>query len=109
MAQAQTFTDSSWASLSGIAGANYTVAAVAVDTSGNTYIGGDFTGVGQVLASHVAKWDGQTWSPLGSGLNGSVYALIVWVRTSMLGEHLQWPVDHLQLISPGGTGARGRL
>src|SRR6185436_6679524 len=27
-------------------------------------------------ASRIAKWDGTSWSPLGSGMNGSVWALV---------------------------------
>jgi len=28
-------------------------------------------------ASNIAKWNGSSWSPLGSGMNGQVYALTV--------------------------------
>ncbi len=54
---------------------NY-VSAIAVSGS-NIYIGGWFTKVGDVSANYVAKWDGSTWSPLGSGMNNYVYALAV--------------------------------
>ncbi len=33
---------------------------------------------GGAPASYIAKWDGATWMPLGSGLNDSVYALGVF-------------------------------
>ncbi|MBX7206724.1 MAG: hypothetical protein K1X78_00315 [Verrucomicrobiaceae bacterium] len=39
------------------------------------YVGGTFTTVGGVNASHVAKWNGSKWSPLGSGVNFIVNAL----------------------------------
>jgi len=40
------------------------------------YAAGDFTEIGGVAANRVAKWDGVTWSPLGSGIaNGGVGAL----------------------------------
>jgi hypothetical protein len=31
-----------------------------------------------VAASNVARWDGASWSPLGSGTNSFVYALTVY-------------------------------
>ncbi len=43
------------------------------------YVGGDFDRAGGVPASHVARWNGAAWSPLGGGLNnfqwGSVWSL----------------------------------
>jgi hypothetical protein len=41
------------------------------------YAGGTCSAAGNVAANCVAKWDGTTWSALGSGLDGSVYALAV--------------------------------
>src|SRR5438552_3711962 len=77
-----TFSDANWISLGGIPGANsvdiYPVNAVAVDGSGNVYIGGIFEVVGDTLANNIAKWDGNRWSALGSGIpNGGVSALAV--------------------------------
>jgi hypothetical protein len=78
-----TFSDANWVSLGGIPGAQnrnptsawlYITAAV-VDGSGNLYVGGDFTIIGDTFANHVAKWDGTHWSALGSGVVGSVGAL----------------------------------
>jgi len=74
---AATFTDANWISMGGLPGADGSVRAVVVDGSGNIYIGGDFTGVGEVIANHIAKWDGSSWSALGSGVVGSVNALAV--------------------------------
>ena len=75
-----TFSDANWISMGGIPGANGAVYAAVVDGSGNLYIGGEFTVVGDVIANHIAKWNGSSWSALGSGMNGgyrSVYALAV--------------------------------
>jgi hypothetical protein len=48
----------------------------AVAASGkNCYVGGSFTNAGSVSASNIAKWDGSSWSPLGSGMNGPVEGL----------------------------------
>ncbi|MFN8469804.1 MAG: PxKF domain-containing protein [Caldilineaceae bacterium] len=66
-----------WSSLgTGAAnGMNGAVMALAVDGKGNLYAGGNFTKAGGVTVNHVAKWDGSTWSPLGSGTDGNVSAL----------------------------------
>ena len=49
--------------------------AMAADSSGNLYAGGTFTTAGGVSAKYVAKWDGTSWSALGSGPGPYVYAL----------------------------------
>src|ERR1051325_943989 len=46
------------------------------------YAGGDFTKAGGVvtnrnLANRIAKWDGNDWSAIGSGMNTNVLALAV--------------------------------
>ena len=60
----------------GIAGANNTVDAAAVDGEGNLYIGGSFTIVGNMFITNIAEWNGSNWSAVGSGLNGAVDALL---------------------------------
>ncbi|MCP4246482.1 MAG: hypothetical protein GY778_05485, partial [bacterium] len=42
------------------------------------YVGGEFTIAGDVFANNIARWDGTSWSPLGSGMNGQVRALTVY-------------------------------
>jgi hypothetical protein len=51
--------------------------ALVTDSSGNLYAGGYFTSIGNVPANGVARWDGITWSALGSGMNPYVYSLAV--------------------------------
>ncbi len=48
------------------------VHALAFDSSGNLYVGGDFDTAGGISANHIAKWNGTAWSALGSGMNGIV-------------------------------------
>jgi hypothetical protein len=72
-----TFSDADWFGLGAFSGANGSVYASVVDGSGNLYIGGSFTAVGEAQASSIAKWDGSAWSALGSGMNSQVYALAV--------------------------------
>jgi hypothetical protein len=62
-----TFSDANWSSMGGMAGTDGSVSAAVVDGLGNLYIGGQFTIAGQVIANRVAKWNGSSWSALGSG------------------------------------------
>ena len=64
------FTDADWISIPGVDGY---INALAVDASGNIYIGGGFTKIGNTPAACVAKWDGTNWSALGTGLAGGAY------------------------------------
>src|SRR5262245_52633400 len=71
-----------WAEGGGSAlfGVDETISAMAVfdDGSGDAlYVAGDFTVAGDVAASNIAKWNGSSWSALGSGTNANVYALAV--------------------------------
>jgi hypothetical protein len=38
-------------------------------------VGGDFINAGGSTASHIASWDGASWTKLGSGTDSSVLAL----------------------------------
>jgi hypothetical protein len=46
------------------------------------YAGGPFTSADSVIVNHIARWDGNSWSPLaspwGSGTDGDVNAFAVW-------------------------------
>jgi hypothetical protein len=53
------------------------IAALAIDPSGNLYIGGSFTDWnGTANADHIAKYDGTNWTALGTGGDQAVYALL---------------------------------
>lgn len=73
--------DERWADGFGLPnGTNEDVRAVA--SFGTTvYIGGRFTVAGNVAANYVAKWDGTSWSSLGTGrangMNDAVFSLAV--------------------------------
>ncbi len=67
----------------GMPGANGEVWAMATfdDGSGagpSLIAAGSFDGIGGVAANRIARWDGSTWTALGSGLNGIVTSLIVF-------------------------------
>ena len=36
------------------------------------YVGGSFVTAGEISAQHIARWNGTSWSPVGSGFDGSV-------------------------------------
>ncbi len=70
---------SAWSALgSGMTGVmnNTTPSVFALAVSGtNLYVGGNFTMAGGVSATNIAKWDGSTWSALGSGVTPGVRVL----------------------------------
>lgn len=74
------WTDGTWSSLGD--GPNGVVAALAIYDDGlgagsALYAAGNFSAVGGIAAGNIAKWDGAEWSPVGSGFNGVVNALLV--------------------------------
>ncbi len=77
-------------------GTNGAVYAVAVDSTGNLCVGGDFTMAGGVAASNIAKWNGSEWSALGTGLNGQVFAIAVAGRSIVYAAR--------QFAATGSTG-----
>ena len=45
--------------------------------NGDLIAAGSFTTAGGVTVNRIARWDGSTWSALGTGMNNSVYARFV--------------------------------
>jgi hypothetical protein len=68
------------------------------------YVGGSFTSAGGVPAKNIAKWNGTTWSALGSGVSGTVSALAASEDASPLGRALYVGGSFGQA---GGTPAKG--
>jgi|GEM_PF-1507611 len=58
-------------------GLNDEVDAIAIDGSGNVYIGGFFTTAGGQTVNYIAKWNGSSWLPMGTGMDGPVLALAI--------------------------------
>ena len=67
----------SWSALgSGLAGNSSYVKALEIDNNGVLYAGGNFRNAGgDKNANRIAKWDGNSWSALGAGINGSVSSM----------------------------------
>ena len=69
-----------WGPVGGF-GSTGSVVALAVFDDGSgpvPYAGGSFTTIGGVQANNIAKWDGTSWSPLGTGMSAGVRALTVF-------------------------------
>ena len=66
--------DESWSSQFGLPGVSNYVEALAVDGT-DIYVGGRFQVASNTDVNFIAKWDGSSWSTLGDGLNGYVYAI----------------------------------
>src|SRR5437870_2189668 len=59
-------------------GGNTSIDALCVFDDGSgpaLYAGGSLTNMGDVPAANIAKWNGTSWSALGSGVDGYVLAL----------------------------------
>ena len=77
--------DEHWDYRFGLPGAKGAVLAIA--PHGNeVYVGGSFSSIGNVVATNIAKWDGQTWTPLGSGLNSPDQAMILQIAFGANGD-----------------------
>ena len=66
--------DESWVDDFGLPGAEGIVYALAVIGT-DVYMGGTFTEVSVLDIEYIAKWNGTSWSTLGAGVNGQVYAI----------------------------------
>ncbi|MCB1091545.1 MAG: hypothetical protein KDL87_08435, partial [Verrucomicrobiae bacterium] len=95
-----TLSDADWVSTGGIAGTDGIVYAISVDPQGKVYIGGTFTGAGNVHSTNVACWDGSGWCPMGEGVQGSgVFAILATDDKVYLGGRLtaagDLPINHI--------------
>jgi hypothetical protein len=74
---------SNWSALgSGMGGGSYPYVYALAVSGGTLYAGGEFTmatnsGGVAVPANYIAQWNGSSWSALGSGMDGWVFALAV--------------------------------
>lgn len=69
--------DSLWDGGFGLEGLSGAVHALVVDGDGVLFAGGEFTTAAGILVSGVARWDGTSWSALGSGMNAPVRDLAI--------------------------------
>ncbi|MBX3733279.1 MAG: hypothetical protein KF791_11870 [Verrucomicrobiae bacterium] len=71
-----TFSDANWTGLGALGGSDAPARTIVFDDSGNIYIGGEISAVGDVVVRRIAMWDGSRWSDLGEGLPISVDRLL---------------------------------
>jgi hypothetical protein len=91
---------SAWSALgSGVTGFPFTppIAALAFDAQGNLYVAGAFTIAGGVDATNIARWNGNSWSALGSGVNGAISSVAFDINGYLYAGG--------QFAGAGGTGA----
>jgi hypothetical protein len=77
----------------GLGGGDPHVGAVVVFDDGtgedaSLYVGGEFSAVGGITVSNIARWNDGVWSALGDGLGSTVHALAVYDDGSGKGETL---------------------
>ena len=71
-----------WSALgSGVSGGEFNcfghcILSLSVDKDGNLYAGGWFDKAGDVEANRIAKWNGDHWSALGSGITGGTQSKV---------------------------------
>jgi hypothetical protein len=79
------------------------VHALASDSAGNVYVGGSFMTSSGVIAFDIAKWDGTNWSPLGSGVQPTLYPYTP--VNALVCDHAGNLYVGGNFISAGGVGA----
>jgi len=71
----------------GILPGTYTRVFTQMEFQGDLIVGGEFAQVGNLPSRGIARWDGNSWHPLGSGLNGNGYALAVYDGDLVVGGY----------------------
>ena len=72
------------------------VRAIAIDSAGSIYVGGNFTNWADVAAAdYFAKWTGAAWAAVGAGGTDPVYAIAIDVDDNIFigGWFLNWAAD----------------
>jgi hypothetical protein len=72
--------------------------ALLFDANDNLYAGGTFYTSGGTLVKGVGKWDGNAWTPLGSGIDGAVFGMSIANTTLFVGGNFMFAGGKL---SPG--------
>jgi len=86
----------SWSALgSGVAGVPYpssfNVLALMPLPNGDLVVGGRFGTAGGLSVNNIARWDGTSWSALGSGVAGEVHALTTLPNGDLVAANTFWP------------------
>jgi hypothetical protein len=94
---------SAWSPLStGLGGgANPTAQSLTTLPNGDLVVGGSFTTAGGVPANNIARWNGSTWSALGTGLVGGTRPAVKSLTTLPNGDLIAG--GDFQFTTPGGV------
>lgn len=79
------------------------VVADRIGAHGEGLLGGSFTDAGGITANRIAMWNGQSWSPLGSGVSGGVIQALVALDHRPTGGPELF-VGGAFTVSPAGDG-----
>ncbi len=71
----------------GIVPGMYTRVFAQTEFQGDLIVGGEFAQAGNVSSRGIARWDGSSWHPPGSGLNGNAYAFAVFEGDLIVGGY----------------------
>src|SRR5262245_21143775 len=63
-----------------VSGPNGHIRALILLPNGDLVAGGEFTTIGGVGANRIARWDGEVWSPIGTGMANPPGELYTWVN-----------------------------
>ncbi|HVZ40504.1 MAG TPA: hypothetical protein VHI13_14590 [Candidatus Kapabacteria bacterium] len=86
--------DDQWNKDIGPFNADGPVYATAVAPNGDLYVGGEFSHIGGISANRIARWDGSSWMPLGTGIPaGTVYAIAFSGGDVIVGGHFRGAGD----------------
>ncbi|MBS1911411.1 MAG: hypothetical protein JST22_05445 [Bacteroidetes bacterium] len=86
--------DDQWNKDIGPSNADGAVYATAVAPNGDLYVGGDFSHIGGISANRIARWDGTSWMPVGTGIPaGTVYAIAFSGGDVIVGGHFRGAGD----------------
>jgi len=64
--------------------ASYPISALAVMPDGSLVAAGSFTAAGGTPAASIARWDGQTWTPLATSITRPLFSLVGGVRALLV-------------------------
>lgn len=75
-------------------GINGPVMSLVVDSTGGLIVGGHFTTVGSISANNIARWDGTSWTTLGSAPNDGVTV----ASNLLFAAHFRTACGHLRCL-----------
>jgi hypothetical protein len=88
---------------------NNTCRVLKIGPDGFLYAGGDFGTAGGVTVNGIARWDGSSWTALGSGLGVGVYSLAFSGSTLYAGGSFTSPSTRIAMWNGSSWSSMGTL